>query len=166
MTATIQINICSDSDDPRAAARDVKKLLSELLLTTDPERVTSAAVNEATSAVSLDVEVEQPKAKPKPRAKAKPKAKAEDKPEHDSSADTPEKAADKSVEDLPADEARKKGTEILHKVYHADASTLEVIVAIQGKYGVTKFADVSDDNAHSFLADAVLAENGNFAVPV
>jgi hypothetical protein len=170
MTTNIQININSDHSDPAQAARDIRGVLAALAATVSPDNIASIAVDEDNAEVK--VEVTKPETKtPVKRGRGRPKKgenkgepQADGDPEHDSSADTPSDVADKTVEDLSPADARNKAIKIMQKLYSADAAKIDLLVSLQGKYGVTKFGDVPDDKAHAFLADAVLAENGNLAL--
>ena len=60
----------------------------------------------------------------------------------------------------PAD-ARKRGIEMIQTFFAANPGCLAQVTAISTKFGVSQFADVTDADAHRFLADITLLTNGS-----
>ena len=57
--------------------------------------------------------------------------------------------------------ARKRGIEMTQTFFAANPGCLAQVTAISTKFGVSQFADVTDADAHRFLADITLLTNGS-----
>jgi len=143
-------------------AADLADAVAQLAQTLNASATTvaSGSISEDGKTAELNVET---KAKPKRKTATRADMKAPDTkaPDTDAVEDNQEEAAAKGVvSDMTADQAREKAILETQKFFAQQPNALPRISKLQQKYGVNKFAEIKDAQAHDFLADVLLLVNG------